>query len=147
MANYCSIKQSLCGIFLLGLAIAIAIPAGAEVRLIANPSISADQVSATNVKNFFLGKSTKWDSGQRVICLVMDDANTVHEEFLKNLVQKTPSQFSAHWRKAVFTGTGEPPASVNSTQDMVSKVIATPGGLGYIDGATDAGNAKVLKIQ
>ena len=112
-------------LFLL-IAVFLVVPAvGAQdVVLIANADVPVDSLSASDVKNIFLGKKTSWDGGGSITFFTSDEAAT-HKAFLKGHVGKSANQFKTFWKKQVFTGKGKMPVSAANDQEMVSQVSGT----------------------
>ncbi len=114
--------------------------------LVANHDVADDTLTAGQVKNIFLGKSAQWSDGTRVV-LSMLKSGDVSKQFLKTYVKKSQKQFTTFWKKAVFSGTGEMPASFETEADLVMYVAKTPGAVGYIDEATPHDGVKVIPIN
>lgn len=123
-----------------------AAPALGAPIMIANNDVPEDALGAGQVKNLFLGKTAQWSTGSRVV-LSMLKGGDVSAEFLKSNVKKSQKQFSTFWKKAVFSGTGEMPASFDTEADMVMFVSRTAGAIGYIDDATPHDDVKVISIK
>lgn len=131
------------------LALALILMAGAASAapiLVAHPGVSADALDKGAVQKIFLGKTSTWDDGTRVV-LSMLKGGDVSDAFLKANVKKSPKQFSTFWKKAVFSGTGEMPATFATEAELVAFVAETPGAVGYIDDATAHDGVKVIAIN
>jgi hypothetical protein len=50
-----------------------------------------------------------------------------HATFSKSVLQVFPQQLRMAWDRQVFSGQGQYPEQVGSTQEMLSRVAATPG--------------------
>ena len=109
-----------------------------DVVLIANENIPVQELSRNEVKNIFLSK-IKTVENIRVRPVVMQK-NELTDQFLKDAVGKTFSQFSNYYKKMIFTGRGRPPKRAASEADMLIYVSSTSGAIGYIsrDLATDS---------
>lgn len=138
--NHLLFSALVCGV-LLGAGSAVAGPI-----LIAHPGVPAGALSAGDVQSVFLGKTANWTDGSSVKLCSLSDGPTA-DAFLKDVVKKSPKQFSTFWKKAVFSGTGEMPAEFGTEAELVAHVAATPGAVGYIDEATPHDGVKVIAIQ
>ncbi len=118
----------------------------ADFALVVNKANSESTISENDAKNIFLGKKTAWENGTRVIAVTQENS-PVHEGFTKEVVKKTPAQFSTFWKKALFTGTGTPPKDFGNDSEMKAFVAANPGGIGYIARSALDGSVKELRIQ
>lgn len=102
-----------------------------DVKIITNSSVPAGSVDAATVKKIYSGYTTKWPDGTRIIVTIMENA-PYHEEFLKTYVGKNSSQFTATWKKIMFTGKGKFPTDCNSEQVLLDLIAQTPGAIGYV---------------
>lgn len=118
----------------------------AEVLLIGNNSISETSVSKSEVKRIFLGKMKKWNDGSKIRPVTLK-RGAIHEEFMKDFVNKTASAFSSFWKRAIVSGTGIPPKSFVSEEEVVNYVSSKPGTLGYISPDTPHEGVKVISVQ
>lgn len=104
-----------------------------------------DNPGAEEIREIFLGRKTRWDSGDGITFVVLKDGD-VHTEFMRRIVQKTPSQFQTYWRKMVFTGKGRAPESFESPEAMAQFVAATPGAIGYVPSAASADGTRKIEM-
>ncbi len=118
----------------------------AGVVVIANPSVAADSVGINNLRDYYLGNATSWTDGKPVRP-ALPAAGPVLTEFLKTCVKKTPGHFSLLWKKAVFTGTGTPPAEFATDADLIEFVAKTPGALGFVAAETPVHGVKILQVK
>ncbi len=118
----------------------------AEVIVIANNDIGVDSVSGGNLKKIFLGKTATWSDGSTISPTVIEKGSTT-DEFLKSYVKKSPSQFKAFWKKAVFTGTGTPPECFKTDAELVAYVANTAGAIGFIDSESPHDGVKILTVN
>src|SRR4051812_44920915 len=74
-----------------------------DLKIIANPSVGATEVSADDLKGvFLLTKSSLRDGGHVEPVLLKSGA--AHEIFLKQYVGKTDNALETYYRSLVFTG-------------------------------------------
>lgn len=139
-------KSCAVGLALVVAASLVAGPAGAGVVVIANPSVKATQVTGDELQNLFLGKTTTWGDGAAAKPAVLAEGDVL-EEFLKTYIKKTSAQFGTFWKKAVFSGTGSPPAEFKTEAELVAYVAKTPGAIGFVADGTDVAGAKKLAAQ
>jgi len=120
--------------------------ARADMIVIAVSDVTVSQLDAGTAKAIFLGKKTKWENGDTIVPVNLKRGPT-HQEFLKVVVRKTPAQYRSFWKRAIFTGTGMPPRSFATEEEVVGFVRASPGAIGYIDASTPHEGVKVLEIE
>ncbi|MBF0421831.1 MAG: substrate-binding domain-containing protein [Magnetococcales bacterium] len=121
------------------------LPARGEVVAIANRDVTVDRLSPQEVKNIFLGKTTHWSNGQRIIPTLQDQGK-VHQEFLNSSMGMTAVAFRNYWRKVIFTGEGASPRTVQSDAEMIHMVASTPGAVGYVDNQSNPQGVNVFRI-
>ena len=121
----------------LAISLSAIVSANAAVVVIGNPA--AGNLSANDAKKAFLGKG---DSS--VVVYELEEGNPTRSEFHQAVTGKSDSQLKAFWSKQVFTGKGNPPATVPSAAAMKSAVASNPNAIGYIDEADVDATVKVI---
>lgn len=116
------------------------------VVVIGNASVPDASLSKQEVGNIFQGKKTTWDDGSRIVFVVLK-GSAAHDQFLKEYVGKTDSQFDTFWKKQMFTGKGTPPQSFDSDQAMIDFVARTAGAIGYVSTNANVANVKTINVQ
>ncbi len=111
--------------------------AQAEVAVIVNPG-AAKAPSQAEVANIFLGK----DKSMKGVDL--KDWTPAKESFYATVTKKNESQLKSYWSGLIFTGKGQPLASVEDDAVMVAKVAAEADAIGYVDSAAVNDSVKVL---
>lgn len=120
-----------------GFAALAAAPAQAEVAIIVSAhSSQAPQVA--QVCQAFLGKI------KSPTPINLNEKNPLRDEFFAKACKKDPVQVQAMWGKLIFTGTGTPPAEVDSAAAMKKAVAADPNAVGYIDKKDADATVKVV---
>jgi ABC-type phosphate transport system substrate-binding protein len=136
------ILSSLCAFAALLLAAA----AGAQVIIIANPSVKSGEVSKDELRDVFTGNASALKDGSKVVPILLKDG-TSHEEFLKAYIGKADTAYRAGWRSLVFSGQATMPKSLDGDAAAAAFVAHTPGTIGYIDKATPHEGVKVLEVH
>ena len=117
-----------------------------QIVLITNKANPVSVVSARDAKNIFLGKKSKWDHGATIMSYTQADEG-VTEAFAQQYMSQSAKQFSLYWRKAIFTGTGTPPAQVSDSASMKQMIAANAGSLGYILESELDDTVSVVKVN
>ncbi|KRW72646.1 phosphate ABC transporter substrate-binding protein [Stutzerimonas nitrititolerans] len=125
--------RALGGLALLG----VAVLAQAEVSVIVNPG-ATKAPSQSEVANIFLGK----DKSMKGVDL--KDWTPTKESFYSAVTNKNESQLKSYWSGLIFTGKGQPMASVADDAAVVAKVAAEADAIGYVDSAAVNDSVKVL---
>ena len=118
----------------------------AGVVIIANKSVSDKTLSKDEAKDIFLGKKTKWSDGKPIHFVIVKDP-AIHESFLRDFINKTPSQFDSFWKNLIFTGKGRAPTSMGSAAEVVKFVTETEGAVGYVDDKSAGGSVTTVTVQ
>jgi ABC-type phosphate transport system substrate-binding protein len=107
-------------------------------------------VSAGDLRRIFLGEISRWANGHRIILFVRPVDSPEGRVFLDRLIRMSDIDYSQWWLGAVFRGrVANAPRVINSADEMVKSVAATPDAIGFIANpaaAPDPGVA-VLTIE
>lgn len=133
---------------LIGIALAaLAIPVRAELVVIVNPKNPAASMSAEQVAQVFLGRSTSFPGGAAATPLDQKEGVAVRDEFYTKVADKNPGQVKAYWAKQMFSGNGSPPRELGSSAEVKRAVAADPSAIGYVEkGAVDSSVKGVLTV-
>lgn len=130
-------KRFAAGLSGLALAALACGPAQAEVVIIVSSHASqAPQVA--QVCQAFLGKT------KSPTPINFNEKNALRDEFYAKACKKDPAQVQSIWGKLIFTGTGTPPAEVDSAAAMKKAVAADPSAVGYLDKKDLDGSVKAV---
>ena len=119
--------------------------AASGVKVIANPSVKADSISAEALKSVFLEERSSLPDGSRVEP-VISKGGTAHETFVKQYLGKSDSDLQTYYRSLVFTGKGSMPKAVGSDTEIAAYVARTRGAIGYVSSETSIDGAKTLVV-
>ncbi len=111
------------------------------------PSSSENVISQSSLRAIFGMRLNKWPADTPVKVFVMKDDAPEHGAFSKNILQVFPHQLRLTWDRQVFSGQGQYPEQVASTQEMLSKIASTPGAIGYIKTSEVTKNVRILQIR
>jgi hypothetical protein len=123
-----------------------AAPVLAQVQVVANPSVGASKISASDLKDVFLGGKSTLSDGSAVEPVLAEDGAT-HKAFLQKYVGKSDHALRTYLKSLVFTGKGSMPKSFRSDAEIVRYVAATKGAIGYVSPTTDTAGLKKLQVQ
>jgi ABC-type phosphate transport system substrate-binding protein len=133
-------------LLLAALTIGAAAATAADFKVIANPGIKVNEISANDLKEVFLATKTSLGDGTHVEP-VWEKGGATHEAFLKEYVGKTDAAVGTYYRSLVFTGKASMPKSFANDADVVGYVEKTKGAIGYVAAGTSTGDAKVLDVK
>ena len=101
--------------------------ATAEVVVVVNPASAAASMTAEQVADIYLGKS----SAMKPVDL--PESAELRNEFYQKIAHKDAAQVKAIWARLVFTGKSTPPKELASSADVKKALAADPNGIGYIE--------------
>lgn len=110
--------------------------AWADVVVIVSAKSTATTMTADEISQIFLGKSTAMKP--------VNNASTVRSQFYKLVTGRDEAQVKATWAKLVFTGKALPPKEMTSTADVVKAVAADPNAIGYVERSAVDPSVKVI---
>ena len=117
----------------------------ADIKVIANGSVKADAISATEVKSVFLDEYNSLRDGTHVEPVLEKDG-PVHEAFLHEYLGGTDDDLQNYYRALVFSGRGSMPKQLGSDAEVVAYVARTKGAIGYVSAEAIGEDVKTLTI-
>jgi len=103
-----------------------------DYKIIGNQT-GLSQLNTTQLKEYFKGKYTLWNSGKSVK-VVLHSSQSQHAPILSKLIYNTTQQgVQKYWLSLVFQGRANPPVFLDNDADIVNYVNKTPGAIGLID--------------
>ena len=117
----------------------------ADLKVIANRSLTVSAVSADELKAIFLVTKTSLTGGH--VEPVLEKAGSTHEAFLRQYLGKTDAALNIYYRSLVFTGKAFMPKTLDSDADVAAYVAKTKGAIGYVRADTSAPGAKEIAIK
>lgn len=114
---------------------------------IAHPATSEEAIPRASLRAIFGMLLQKWPGNTPVKVFVLRDDAPEHGTFSKSVLQVFPHQLRMAWDRQVFSGQGQYPEQVGSTQEMLARVASTPGAMGYVKANEVDHNVRVLKVR
>ncbi len=96
------------------------------------------------VSRLFLNKAKAFPGGNRAEPLALASDSPETAVFNDKVLGKSAAQLTAFWSKLVFTGKGQPPKELDSSQAVVSAVASQPNAIGYVDASAVNDNVRVV---
>lgn len=134
--------------FLISLFLSTAAHAGA-IAVIANNSFSKSALTASQVKDIYLGKMEIVE-GTKIQPIDHKDSEAIKKDFLGKTLNFSVSDYKGYWVKKVFKDGGSPPSVKGSADDVIKAVKEDKGSIGYVweeDAKNIAGVKILLKIS
>ena len=125
--------------------LAAGIVSAADIKVVANPSVKAAQMSANELKRIFLATDTSIEGGH--VEPVFEKGGAIHEAFLKQYLGKTDAALSIYYRSLVFTGKAFMPKMLASDEEVLEYVAKTRGAIGYVNAAASTTGTKEIAVR
>lgn len=116
-------------------------------EIVTYPGVSEKVLSVNALRSIFSMHLKTWSDGTKIRVFVLPDDDRLHQIVSKEKLNVFPYQLRATWDRLVFSGTGQAPTKVNSSEEMLNKVANTPGAIGYLWRADINENVSVLQIK
>src|SRR5690606_34939208 len=82
--------------------------------------------------DIFLGKESRFPSGEPAMPLDQAEGNEARDEFYTRYAGQSPAQLKAYWSKLIFTGRSQPPREIASVPKLRKLLAASPYAIGYL---------------
>lgn len=116
-----------------------------QVAIIANKSVKLDKIEQAELLDYYSRDLKFWDNGDPIVIFDLKVKNKVRDIFY-NFLGKSSSRMKSIWMKKMLLGEGDPPEPLDSEKDMLSKIIETPGSIGFINADLVTDEVKLLRI-
>lgn len=114
---------------------------------VVNVDSSQRKISKNGLSAIFKMRLRHWSDGTDVTVFVLPDDDPLHKKFCKQVLNVFPHQMRKNWNKLVFSGTGQAPTLLENKEDMINKLRATPGAVGYLSGTDITKGIQILDIE
>ena len=118
----------------------------AAVDVIVNRDVAGTSLAQASARALFGMRLTKWPDGRPVRVFVLPDGHPVHAALCKEQLNLYPYQLRQSWDRLVYSGMAQAAIEVATEEEMVSRVAATPGALGYVRKVKPNDPVKVLHV-
>jgi len=117
------------------------------VALIVHPDTPISQVNRNVARGIFSMRMREWSDGTPITVFVLTDRDPIHQEFVQSVLAMIPHQLRRSWDRYLYSGIGSPPIQVKNLEEMLSKISATPGAIGYIDEGTNGAEVREIEVN
>lgn len=121
---------------------------GAAFKVVVNVSNPASAESKSTLSKIFLKKVREWDSKDKVNPYDLDEKSEARKAFSDAVHGKSVSAIKSYWQRMIFSGRDVPPDEIASEADLLKKVAADKGAIGYVAAKTPLPDGvKELKVK
>lgn len=128
---------------LLAILVCVSSMALAQVAIIANPSVAEYTIDRPVVVKFYTLADSKWSDGSAATVFDLKPDHPTRAKML-DYISKEPLELRRIWLKAVASGAAKAPEALATEEEVVEKVAATPGAVGYVSANKVGKGVKVL---
>ena len=101
-----------------------ALPRRDSLVFITSKDQTTTTLSPSELRNIFLGRTTRWKNGRRIVVIVRPSTTAAGREFLDRVVRMSEIDFSQDWLGVVFRGHAPSAPRVIGSADAVRKMVA-----------------------
>ena len=121
----------------------------AELAIIVNKSNPTDNISYSELREYFLAERSRWGNGGGKVRIVMRAPGQAEREAVLHLIYNMNEKgFTSYFLGKKFTGEVlEEPRQQNSTPDVIKFISYVPGAIGYVRADEVDASVKVLRVD
>lgn len=119
-----------------------------ELVIIANKDYPLNSISASVVKNIYLGEKTS-EGGVKIKPMEQRD-EAIKKRFIEKIMGSSVDGYKAYWIKKFFQEGVTPPTAKGTPSEIIQAISQTSGAIGYVwedDAKGDSGVKILLKIE
>jgi ABC-type phosphate transport system substrate-binding protein len=109
------------------------VPKRGSLLFITSKEQATASLSVAEVRNIYLGRTTRWPDGRRITVIVRPATTEAGRAFLRHVVRMSEIDFSQDWLGVVFRGHASSPPRVIGQAEAVRKLVAgNAGAIGVV---------------
>lgn len=116
----------------------------ADVVTVVSVKSPITTLSKSQISAIFLGKTNRFPDGSLATPIDQREASSIRDEFYDVVTGQSSSQMKAYWSKLIFTGRGQPPQTVGSSDEVKKLLAQNRFALGYVDASQVDSSVRVL---
>ncbi|RFA24639.1 hypothetical protein CAI21_20920 [Alkalilimnicola ehrlichii] len=118
--------------------------AKADVVVVVSADSPVDSLTAAQVGDIFLGRTSSFPSGGEVLPIDQAEGSAAREAFYNAVIGRSQAQMRAYWSQQIFTGRGQPPRAVSNVAELRQVIGANPSVLSYVASSDVDDSLKVV---
>lgn len=123
--------------------IAITATGRAQIVVIVHPSVPGSTIDNTSLVDIYMLSKTKWADDSPIRVFTLKKGSALVERFYSPLGLNTLT-LNKQWLRIQLTGEGRAPTAITE-EEIVARVAATPGAIGFVDPSQVTDKVKVLR--
>lgn len=117
--------------------------APAQVAVIVHKKTPVDSLTQAELFDYFSCEVKTWSNKTPVVVFDLKPQSEIKEMFYEFL-GKSASRMKSIWMKKMLMGEGDPPQALLSEEEVLKKVAATPGAIGFVSKARVHDGVKIV---
>jgi hypothetical protein len=110
-----------------------AIPAWADLVVVASVRSVVGQLSREDVINIYMGRYRRLPDGSAAEPFDLAAGSPERKAFYRRLLDKSLEEVNAYWARLVFSGRTTPPTESIGPEEMLDRLAADPHAIGYLE--------------
>lgn len=115
--------------------------------MIGHPGVGVTSITTNEAQLFLTLRLKTWPNGVPAKVFVLPDGDGLHRRFSNVVLGLYPYQLRRVWDRQLFSGTGQAPTTVANEEEMIRRVAATPGAIGYVESVPGDGRVLALEVH
>lgn len=117
------------------------------VEIITHRDVKTHSITLANARAIFGLRLPRWPDGKLVRVFVLPDQHPLHSRLSKEKLDLYPYQLRQTWDRLLFSGMAQAPVEVGDEEEMLAKVAATPGAIGYVSKVKKNDPVNILEVE
>lgn len=117
------------------------------VDIITHRDVKVRSITLANARAIFGMRMPRWPDGTLVRVFVLPDQHPLHSRLSKEKLDLYPYQLRQTWERLLYSGMAQAPVEVGSEEEMLSRVAATPGAIGYVGKVRKYDPINILEVE
>tara|TARA_B100000749_G_scaffold280707_1_gene278164 strand:+ start:87939 stop:88373 length:435 start_codon:yes stop_codon:yes gene_type:complete len=116
-------------------------------KVVVHKSVALNEISKKTLNSIYLGDTTYWKNSDKIVPASLNDKNSVMKTFVNDVLGKSISDYTTHWRRKLFSGRGIPPRRFTNDQELLSFISSTENSIGVINEVIPLdGKVKIIEV-
>lgn len=115
--------------------------------IVVHPDSGIESVRRAELSKIFLGRLRTWSDGTPALPVDQPPDRPVRERFSRTVHGRSVVRVEVYWKRMIFSGRAVPPAELSNDLQVLDFVRTYPGGVGYINEATDPAGVRKLTLS
>jgi len=102
-----------------------------KVAVIVHESVKSDELSSQQLLDIYTLNAQNWSDGKKIYVTDFKGDSEIRTKFY-NYMSINKNDMKRIWLRKQFSGSGTPPLTVKTAEEMIEKVLSKPGTVGYV---------------